>query len=829
MMRPTISTAVAGLALAGALWLGARGAGPVPPLGPLLDPVHGAWATLRTTELPRSAAAEIPGLSQPVDVRYDRRGVPHIFAATEDDAIRALGYVVARDRLFQLDAQTHAATGRLTEWAGPVALDADRETRRIGLPRAAERVAASLDSAHATRNLIDAYADGVNAWIDHLSPDEWPVEYRLLDKAPERWRAINSLYLIGRMSYTLTYFYDEAVRLQAQALVGRSAARSLFPINTPIQEPIQPNGHQGPRFDFAALAPPGPPDSLAMRAAAMLRSLPASHTDGDAPRIFASNNWAVAPSRSASTYALLAGDPHLELTLPSIWYEAHLVVPGKLDAYGVTIPGLPGIVIGFTRDVAWSFTNTGADVLDFYWETLDDVTRPTRYQVDGAWRPLERRIETYHGKRDEVLGVDTVRYTHRGPVDLWKGGAVSMRWTALESGVEVGAFQSAAHAHTTRSFLDSMAAHYTVPAQNMIVADRAGTIGIRSTGHYPMRPDSGDGLTVRDGSRSSNDWQGFWPLDKYPQSVDPPQGFLASANQQPIDPKGGAAYLGSDRGYEPWRALQINRLLRADSAVTLSDMRRYQTEPGSVRADLFVPFFVGAANRQRTSAPNVARLDSAAAMLRGWDRRYTREQDAAALFERAMRTLPRATWDELADSTGRTAATPSEAVLLELLQDSTSVWWDRRQTREVVEHRDGVVASSLVAAWDALTARYGPPSAGRWRWSERGAASVRHLLQLSGFSEESISIQGGPGTLNPSSGGAYGSSWRMVVEMGPTVRAFGTYPGGQSGNPASSRYLDRLSFWRDGTLDTLYMPASPLEMSAAESRAQLALRPGVRR
>ncbi|MEP7345410.1 MAG: penicillin acylase family protein, partial [Gemmatimonadaceae bacterium] len=771
--------AIAGLALAGGIWVGARGAGPVPPLGPLLDPVHGAWATARTAELPRSAAADIPGLSAPVDVRYDRRGVPHIFAATEDDAIRALGYVVARDRLFQLDVQTHAASGRLTEWAGRVALGLDQETRHIGLPRAAERLAAALDSGNATRRLIDAYADGVNAYIDHVAPDEWPVEYRLLNQRPERWKPINSLYLIGRMSYTLTYFFDEAVRLRAQALVGRSAAQALFPVNTPIQEPIQPNGQTAPRFDFTTLPPPGLPDSLAAHAAAMLPLRPALLAEGSDARIFASNNWAVAPRRSESKYALLAGDPHLELTLPSIWYEAHLVVPGKLDAYGVTIPGLPGIVIGFTRDVAWSFTNTGADVLDFYWETLDDASRPTRYQVDGMWRPLESRVESYRGKRGEVLAVDTVRYTHRGPVDRWpgSGGAVSMRWTALEKGVELVAFQSAAHARTTREFLDSMALHYTVPAQNIIVADRAGTIGIRSTGHYPIRPDSGDGLTVRDGSHSSNDWQGYWPLDKYPQSIDPSQGYLASANQQPIDPKSGAAYLGSDRGFEPWRALQINRLLRADSAMTLSDMRRFQTDPGSVRADLFLPFFLDAAMSRRTAAINAPRLDSAAAMLRPWDRRYTRDQDAAALFESAMRALSRATWDELADSTGRPFATPSAAVLLQLLHDSANVWWDSGVTRQAVEHRDDVVASSLIAAWDTLTARYGPPSAGRWRWSERGAANVRHLLQLPGFSEMQIPIQGGPGTLNPSSGN-FGSSWRMVVEMGPTVRAFGTYPGG---------------------------------------------------
>lgn len=827
MNNRTVPLLLALAALTAAVWVGGRGVGPLPPLGPLLDPVHGVWAAARNAELPRDATAEIPGLSAAVDIRYDRRGVPHIFAATEADAMRALGYVVARDRLFQLDLQNHAASGRLTELVGPVALASDQQTRRIGLPRAAERTFAALKPDDPAHWMLNAYADGINAWIDHLGRDEWPVEYRLLNQRPERWKPINSLYLLGRMAYTLTYDFDETVRLRAQALVGRAAAEALFPVNSPIQEPIQPNGLAVARRDFVVVPPPGPPDSLAGHMAAALPLPPVAGTDDGTSRIFASNNWAVAAQRTENGFPLLAGDPHLELTLPSIWYEAHLVVPGTVDAYGVTIPGLPGITIGFTRDVAWSFTNTGADVLDFFWEKLDDATHPTNYEVDGVWRPLEARVETYRGKRGEVIGVDTVRYTHRGPIETWSGRAVSMRWTALEAGAEVDAFQSAAHAKTAREFLDSMAVHFTVPAQNMIVADRSGSIAIRSTGHYPIRADSGDGLTVRDGSRSANDWQGFWPVGQYPQSFGPPQGFLASANQQPIDPMGGALYLGYDRGYDPWRALQINRLLRADSSVTAADMRSFQTDPGSVRADLFVPYFLAAAQR-RGVTPNAARLDSAAALLRGWDRRYTRDQDAAALFERALQLLSRLTWDELADSTGRPIVGPSSIVLLQLLQDSTSAWWDRRDSRETVERRDDIVATSLVSAWDSLTARHGPLSGGGWRWSKRGAANVRHLLQLPGFSEENIDIQGGPGTLNPAGAGGFGPSWRMVVEMGPTVRAFGTYPGGQSGNPASSRYTDRMPFWRDGRLDTLYTPASALELSSAESRTTLTLRPGGR-
>ncbi len=824
MTRPAV-VALSGVALGGGLWLGFRGIPPVPPLGPLLDPVHGAWASTRYAEFPNKASGDIPGLASSVDVRYDRRGVPHIFAATEEDAIRALGYVVARDRLFQLDAQTHAASGRLTEWAGQPALRLDQETRRIGLPYAAERLAASMDPASETARLLAAYADGVNAYVGDLTPDEWPVEYRLLKRRPELWRPINSLYLFGRMSYTLTYFFDERTMLRAQSMVGAPAARALFPVHTPIQEPIQPNGLSGPRFDLAALPPPGSPDTLAAGVAAALPDLPAL-IGGSERRTFASNNWAVSPARSASGHALLAGDPHLQLTLPSIWYEAHIVVPGKFDAYGVTIPGLPGIIIGFTRDVAWSFTNTGADVIDFYRETLNDPENPTHYRLDGEWRPLESRIETYSGPKGEVLGVDTIRYTHRGPLSRWNGQATSMRWPAFDGHLELSGFQAAAHAITARAFLDSMAAHYAVPAQNMIVADRNGTIAIRSTGYFPLRPDDGNGTVVRDGRYSSNDWRGYWPVERYPQSFEPVQGFLASANQEPIDPKVGAPYLGTDRSFDPWRALNINRLLREDSSVTLTRMREYQTDPRSMRAELFVPFFLNAAASQRNASD--VPLDSAHALLASWDRRYVQTQDAAVLFERSMRTLGRIAWDELNDSTGRPFSTPSEAVLLVLLKDSASSWWDRRATPDTAEQRDAVVAASLRIAWDSLSAQFGPPSAGRWRWSERGAASVYHILRLPGFSETGVPIQGGPGTLNPSGGNGFGSSWRMVVELGDTISAFGTYPGGQSGNPASARYTDRLALWRDGALDTLFVPRTPSDLSVAKTRATLTLRPAPR-
>ncbi len=785
--------------------------------------------------MPRDAVASVDGLTGQVQVEYDDRAVPHIFATSEDDAYRALGYVVARDRLFQLYMQTMAATGRITEVAGARALSLDREMRQLGLPRSAERKHAALPSTHPTMRVGRAYADGINAYIATMSAAELPLEFRLLGIRPPRWSTIDALHLQNRMGYTLAHFALEHDRLAAASRVGMRAAEALFPANSPIQEPIQPNGAGVPRFDFTLLPPPGVPDSASARAAVAMRGgLPEqqlAHADlgeEEAPWQ-ASNNWAVSPRRTAAGRALLAGDPHLELTLPSIWYEAHLVVPGKLDVYGVTIPGAPGIVIGFNRDVAWTFTNTGADVLDVYAEEVDDDANPTRYRLDGAWRPLELRTESYVGKRGETLAVDTVFYTHRGPMRKARGQWLSTRWAVLEgTGTEVMAFRDAAHARSAGEFQATMAASYASPAQNMLAADRAGHITIRSTGHFPVRPSPGDGSHVLDGRTSASDWTSWLAVTGYPQAMDPAQGYLASANQQPIDPRATTTWMGGN--YDPWRALRINALLRADSSVTPDAMRRYQTDPGSARADLLVPHFLGAAQRvlaRGGSSPDDGELATAARLLGEWSRRYTRDDQRAALFEAAMRELAPRTWDELrTDSVGGArVVTPSTAVLAQLLSDSTSAWWDVRAT-PVRETRDDIIAASLVAGLRATREKYGAPEAGGWRWAGVRTANVNHLLRLPALSSLGIPVPGGPGTLSPSTGtGTHGASWRMVVELGPELRAWATYPGGQSGNPVSARYRDRLPIWTAGQLEPVLLPRAAGALSRARRSAMLRLVP----
>jgi penicillin G amidase len=829
-MIRALRTLLAVVVLLAGLFVGARPIGPAPALGSFLEPAHGVWSLARAAVPERDASTRVAGLGAEVSVVYDDRAVPHIFARSEADAYRALGYVVARDRLFQLYVQTLAASGRLTELGGAAALDLDREMRRLGLPRAAERRMAAADTSVSMR-LAGAYAEGVNAYIDAMPAAELPLEFRLLGKRPPRWEPIDSYLLLERMGWTLAYVSLEHDRAAAAALVGSAAAAELFPDNSPIQEPIVPNGQHAPRFDTRPLPPPGAPDSASLVVAAASDAwlpslrLAQSASDDDAARWMASNNWAVSPSRSATSHALLAGDPHLDLSLPSLWYEAHLVVPGALDVYGVTIPGAPGIVIGFNRDVAWTFTNTGADVMDFYAEVVDDDAHPTRYRVDGAWRPLERRVEVYRGKNGETIAADTLYFTHRGPLQRVRGRWLSMRWTVLEDGRELDAFINGAHSRSAAELEEAMSRSYRAPAQNMLAADRAGHIAIRSVGRYPIRPGNGGGSGLFDGTTSTSDWTGDAEVARWPQAADPAQGYLASANQQPMDPTTTSLWFGGN--YEPWRAVRINALLRADSTVTVDDMRRFQTDPASARADYFVPFFLAAGRRvaARGTGPSARVLEEALRVLARWDRRYTTSNTGAVLFEAALREVAMQTWDELATPAGGRRPTPPSAVLARLMADSTSRWWDDRGT-PAVEDRDAILASALASAFLATRQRYGPPESDGWRWSNIRHANINHLLRIPALSALELPVSGGPGTLSPiTASGTNGPSWRMVVELGPTPHAWVTYPGGQSGNPASARYRDRIPQWLAGQLEAVHVPPTLDALPPAQRSATLTMQP----
>lgn len=491
-MKSTHRLVLSAVVLAAVGYAGARSLGPIPALGAFLDPVHGVWGVAYSAELPGEALAQIPGLEGEVSVVYDDRRVPHIFADSELDAQRALGYVVARDRLFQMETQTRATAGTLTELAGAAALNADRQSRRIGLAWAAERDFEKVKGQPEFIATLEAYAAGVNAFIDNMSPEELPFEYHLLGKRPMTWKPVHTLYLLKQMGWTLAFGPTELRKTRVAAIVGREAAEALMPINSPIREPIQP--YEGARFEPTLIPDPGEPesrDNLQMETIQALLGPMDLSRGWDGP-VLGSNNWAVGPTRSATGNAILSGDPHLNLTLPSIWYEAHLVVPGKLDVAGVTLAGTQAIIIGFNRDIAWTLTNTGGDVLDYYRETLDDLERPTSYRLDGEWVPLESRVEEYRGPDGALLATDTIYHTHRGPVINIDEERMSMRWTVLDGQGEIAALLDANRATSVDEWLDAMAGWHA-PTQNALVADRDGHIAIQSAGFYPDRPEGTTG------------------------------------------------------------------------------------------------------------------------------------------------------------------------------------------------------------------------------------------------------------------------------------------------------------------------------------------------
>ena len=782
--------------------LGVVGVGRIPPLGPLLDPWTGIWSVAQQVAVDPEPVC-IPGLTAPAEVVIDRRGVPHLFAATDLDAWRVLGWLHARDRLFQLELQSRATAGRLTEWVGPAALPLDREMRTLGLARNAELLAARMDTAGPSYRAIAAYAEGIRARIGSLGATDIPFEYHLLDTRPGPWSALQTLYLYGRMSYTLAWNETELDREWIAAKVGDSAAAALLPAVSPIQVPIIPE--RGTRTARWQLPPP-----------AAGRRSPVSARIADLARNedlrAGSNNWVAGPGRTLDGAALLAGDPHLSLTLPSIWYEADIHSREGLDIYGVTIPGAPTVLIGFTPGVAWSFTNSSGDFVDRYVEQVDDDLHPTRHLMDGAWKPVAAHVEGYQDGHGDTLAVDTLYSTWRGPLIRSSAGWRSFRWTALEV---QDPFRSYLEMQRARSVADWVAAqsHHEAPSQNGVAADIEGHIAEATVGRYPRRPGN-DGGRLFDGTRSAEDWQGDLP--PYPVTVDPPRGYLFTANQQARDPAVDPRYRGSDWP-APWRALRLAELLGADSALTPETFRRWQRDPISARAEWWLPSLVSAAGEDPT-------LAEPRALLAGWGDGYAPASRVAPLFEAALDRLESLTWDELGSGSG---PRPSPTVLAALRDHPSDPWWDRTDTPEH-ETRDDILRLALAEAWARLSAadRLGPDTT-TWRWDQVRTARIAHIARIPGLGAPSLPVVGGNGTLSPlGSNASHGASWRMVVRMGDRPTAWTIYPGGQSGNPASRWYDDRISRWQAGALDSALVPRDASELAEVDVAERIHLVPG---
>ncbi len=716
--------------------------------------------------------------------------MPHIFARNDHDLFFAQGYLTARDRLWQMEFQAFYAGGRLSEIIGRQGLESDRFNRRFGMGWAAERAVEATDKDPDSLAPDQAYADGVNAWIRRLRRKDLPVEYKVLDYAPEPWTLLDSALLLKFMSYDLTGYNDERWMTAARKALGEAVVDELFPLEPPkFVEPVIP---PGTAWDFTPVAAPNAGGS---RADAVAGSEPPA-ADPDRPEV-GSNNWAVAGARTKSGHPILANDPHLRLTLPSIWYEIQLAAPG-LNAAGVSIPGTPLVIIGHNDRIAWGFTNAGSDVLDWYAIKFKDASH-REYLYDGKWRAASVRTEVIK-VRGEKPFVDRVVYTHHGPV-VWLEGepapankavpaGAALRWTAHDPSNELLTFYRLDRAADYEGYLGALAA-WDCPAQNFAFAGADGTIALWHNGKFPLRP-KGAGRYVLDGSNPSDEWPGWVPHGHNPHVKDPARGFVSSANQKPTD----AAYpyyLGWDyASFE--RGNRINELLGGMKDITPEDMARMQNDDLSLRARMVLPRLLRQVADRDLSTEEKWALDE----LRGWDFGNRAGLAAPTIFAEFWNAFNEKTWNDEKKGELWGMRWPRSEVTIDLvLNHPDSEFFDDRGTpqREIM---GDIANAAFRAAVKTLRAECGPPGRS-WTWGARRKAAIGHLGRMPGFGRENLPMNGGGNAVN-ASGPGFGPSWRMVVELGPEVRAWGILPGGASGNPGSRYYDTGVDDWVAGRI-----------------------------
>jgi penicillin amidase len=789
----------------------------------LLDPVDGLYRTARqATPPPGSTQVRLPALDDPVTIVRDRRHVPHIYAASDRDAVIAMGYVAAKDRLFQLDFIPRVASGRLAEAVGPQAVRSDRFLRRTGMEWGAQKNLERIRAADGIElQALQWYGKGVNAYLDRIAPADLPLEFRLLGYRPDRFTPLQGIRLLQYMNFDLTYQSDDPAYTTLREQLDPSAYDTLYPERPAgLFEPIVPpdqrlaeaasdgNGEATARLDAAA-----PILRKARRGQDALRSL-IGWTD---PPGKGSNNWAVHESKAETGAPLLAGDMHLSLSLPSIWYEAHVVTP-TMNAYGLTIPGAPVLVQAFNRHVGWTLTNTGTDLIDHLSLTLDSSR--TRYRFEGAWRDLRREVDTIRvNGADPVL--DTTYFSHHGPVRLDDGSpstAIAQRWVAHDSSRTLHALWDMNRADGVGE-LQAALRRWDSPMQNVLYAGANGTIAIRATGYLPVRR-AGHGRGLLDGSTDRYEWVGRVPFDSLPAAQNPAQDFLASANQVPTGPEY-PYYLGHDWG-DGYRSVRINTLLEGQTAHGVDDFKQYQADVQVQQHRVFVPFL----ERAEDLSP---RADTLRRILRRWDGAATVDRAAPLVMDEFLSLLRDRMWDEAVFAT---APDPADAALVDLLRTQPDASWFDVQATPAREDAGAFLAHVLEATADTMAATYGwTPD--EWRWGRHHELTLRHLSgseTLRPLWRGPFEYPGFAATLSPAGGRTvtHSASQRVIVDFStrpPT--GLGVYPGGQNGRPLDPYFYDtQVPTYLNFEYFPLRTPSTPDGLPPEQVRARHRLVPG---
>jgi penicillin amidase len=804
----------------------------------------------------------VPGLGEKVTVLRDRSGIPQVYASSSHDLFYAQGFVQAQDRFFEMDVRRHTTAGRLSELFGASTLGIDKTIRTMGWRRVAAREVSQLNPR--TQGYLQAYSQGVNAYIRSHSPSEMSLEYTLLartglDYKVENWTPADSVAWLKAMAWDLRgNMEDEIERGLMSATRTPAEIAELFPpYPYSRHRPIVDRGAvvKG-AFDQAAArqparAPVAPAADAALRQVhSALRAMPQMLGSGDG---IGSNAWVVDGAHSTTGKPILANDPHLGVSVPGIWYQMglHCTTLGEecpFDVSGFTFSGLPGVVIGHNQQIAWGFTNLNPDVVDLYLEQVSDRT----YLYAGRQRPLRMRDEEIR-----VLGRAepfrfTVRATRHGPLlsdvdaristvganapagagapERGNGYAVAIGWTALTPGNTADAIFELDRATDWKQFR-AAAVDFEVPSQNLVYADRAGNIGYQAPGRIPIRRGGRTGDYPARGWLPADDWTGrYVPYAALPSVLNPPEGFVATANQAVTGP--GYAYRLGDSWSYGYRSQRIVDLLEADGKVGVADMSRIQRDTRNGFAPTLVPYLL------RIFMPS-SYLAGGQRLLQGWNFSQGPGSPAAAYYNAVWRnTLALTFHDDLKESVWPDGGGRWFEVLRKLLAEPDSPWWDDVTTDGVIESRDDILLRAMSDARDELT-RLQARRAVDWTWGHQhrldlesqtlgqsDSALVRWLFNRGGHE-----VGGGSEIVDATSWDAATGSYvvtaapsmRMVVSLADLDDSRWVNLTGVSGHAFDRHYTDQTDLWVEGR--TLAWPSGRRQVEAA-TEDTLTLVPG---
>lgn len=770
--------------------------------------VGGALLYLRSARPAYDGVVTVAGLRGEVEIWRDSVGVPHIWATNLDDLYFAQGYVHAQDRLWQMELTRRVVEGRLAEVLGGRLLESDRFLRSLGLARAARAAVADLGAEQ--RSWLEAYAAGVNAWIaGHRGA--FPPEFELLRIEPEPWEVEHSLMLEKIMAWDLASYQRSIDLFMAARRLGPERASYLAP-DYPDWGVTILAGATGERGVDA-----GPIGGVPAPAAALLDALSV---------VRASNAWAISGARTVSGKPILANDMHLALTSPSLWYLTAQHA-GEVDVAGLTLPGAPFVIAGHNRAIAWGLTNAYLDDVDLFIERVDP-TDSTRYLTPTGSLPFEVVEDTIRVRGSGEPVIHRVRWTRHGPIIKEWGGPegkelLALRWVGHENSRTWHAFPELNRATNWEEFVAAVR-DFDNPHQNVVYADTAGRIGYHMGGRVPLR--SGGRrppILPVPGWTGEWEWEGYLPFDEHPQVVDPPEGFVVTANNRQA--AGGIGDLISSAWEEPFRAERIRELVSSGDRFDAAAVHRQQLDIRDAMAARYRDLAVAAAER--------AGLGEAASLLRDWDLEAKTDSRAAALFYTWHGRLMVHAARSLYGTAGELDEGSDAEKALGLEEEGQRLWFPRDALTAVLERRAFAwVEGDGESAFDAaatLAIREADSIVGGRSWGELQVVEAVHPLsmvpglgRLFGLNVGPNPLGGSPTTVNVAAKAegenprrvTHGASQRHVIDLGDIDGAGGyVIPTGQSGIPFSRHYRDQFDRWREGGLWSI-----PLDRGRAEAR-----------